>query len=218
MPTQGEIKLGIFNAALSELGDWSIADTGETVPHARVLVARWSRVVADCVSDGSWNFATETVKLDADTGVTPGFGYTEVFAKPSDWVRTIGISQDENFVYPLLRYYDDANYLSADVSPIYLRYVSNDTGMGLELTRWTPAFTRYVELELAVRSCMKLTQNRSLKEDLSGERDKERKKAKNQDAMNEPQPKFPPPSSWTAARWGRGGGNRDRGSSGSLTG
>jgi hypothetical protein len=49
-------------------------------------------------------------------------------------------------------------------------------------------------------------------------RDKARRRALNVDAMNEPQPKFPPPGSWTAARWGSSGARRDRGSRGSLTG
>jgi hypothetical protein len=159
----------------------------------------------------------ETVKADADTGVTPEFGFSEVFAKPSDWVRTISISEDEYLNFPLLQYYDDVNYWSADVTPIYIRYVSNSTSLGLALTRWPPTFTRYVELELAERVSYRLTQNASLREEIGKRRDRARKNAKNQDSLNEPQPKFPPPGSWTLARGGRIG-RRDRGSRNSLTG
>jgi hypothetical protein len=159
----------------------------------------------------------ETIKAEADTGVTPEFGFTEVFAKPSDWVRTIGVSEDEYFSFPLLHYYDDANFWSANNSPIYIRYVSDDTGLGYELTRWTSAFTRFVELELAERVCMKLTQSQTLRDEIAKKRDKARKTALNQDAMNEANPKFPPPSSWTQARGGRSA-RGDRGSRGSLTG
>jgi hypothetical protein len=81
-----------------------------------------------------------------------------------------------------------------------VRYVSDDTGMGLELTRWTPAFRRYVELELAVRVCARLTQNSSLTAELEKRRDRARRAALNQDAMNEPNPKFPPQGSWNNAR------------------
>lgn len=217
------VKLDVFNAALSELGDYSLSDTGERIPAARVLAARWDRVVADCISEGSWNFAMETVQIDADTGVVVSFGsrYEHVFAKPTDWVKTIEISGDPDFSNPLIDYEDKSTYFAAGLTPIYLGYVSNDTGMGLDLTRWGAAFTRYVELELAVRACMKLTQNSRLKAEISEERDKARKTAKNQDAMNERQPKFPPPSSWTSSRWGRWGGRGplgDNGSGGSLTG
>jgi hypothetical protein len=210
-------RLALWNAALQELGSERLSDTGDPVKAGRELTFIHDQVVAECIASGSWNFAMETVQIDADTGVAPSFGFTEVFAKPSDWVRTIGVSLDEYFAYPLTQYYDDDNFWSADSTPIYVRYVSNDTGLGLDLNRWPAAFTRFVSLELADRVCMALTQNAGLKQQIGDRRDTARKTAKNIDAMDEAQPKFPPPGSWTQARWGRSAG-RDRGSRGSLTG
>src|SRR3990167_5013929 len=210
-------KLGVFNGALLALGHRRLSDTGEAVEAGRDIVSVYDQVVKECLSAGSWNFAMETIQADADTGVTPEFGFAEVFAKPSDWLRTIGVSADENFSRPLLQYYDDANFWSADSTPIYVRYVSNDTGLGMELTRWPPAFTRFAELELAARICNKVTQNSSLREEVKEDRDKARRAALNHDAMNEPQPKFTPPGSWTSSRASRSGGG-DRGSRSRLTG
>lgn len=210
-------KVGVINRALVELGHRQLADTGEAVEAGRLATLVYDQVVSECLSVGSWNFAMETIKATADTGVTPNFGFTEVFAKPSDWLRTIGVSEDENFSAPLIQYYDDVNYWSANSSPIYVRYVSDDTGLGYELTRWPPAFTRFVELEIADRLCMKVTQSASLKEQISDARDKARLRALNQDAMNEAQPKFAPPGGWTSARGGASG-RGDRGSRGSMTG
>lgn len=212
MPT----KLGLWNNALLELGHNALSDTGEAVESGRLLARVYSQVVEECIAAGSWNFAMETIKATADTGVTPEFGFPEVFAKPSDWVKTIAVSADENFAAPLTQYYDDANYWSADSSPIYIRYVSDDTGLGLELTRWPANFTRFVELELAARVALKVTQNDSLAQHVEGKRDDARKRALNVDAMNEPQPKFLPPGSWTLSRGG--GASRDRGKRGSLIG
>lgn len=209
-------KAGIFNAALLELGNDTLVDTGENVEAGRALNAVWSRVVADCLSLGSWNFAMETIEAAADTGVTPNFGYTEVFAKPVDWVRTIGVSLDERFSAPLTEYYDDANFWSADDTPIYVRYVSNDTGLGLELSRWPAAFTRFVELELAARVCTRLTQSESTRERIMRDRDRARRIAMNQDAMNEAQPKFPPAGSWNLSRGSVSG--RERGNRNNLIG
>ena len=209
-------RLAVWNGALTALGHRRLSDTGEAAAAGHELTAVHDQVVGECISVGSWNFAMETIKAAADTGVTPSFGFTEVFAKPSDWVRTIAVSEDEYFSFPLLRYYDDAGFWSADSTPIYVRYVSNDTGLGLELTRWPAAFTRFVELELADRLCLKLTQSGTMKEQIEKARDKARKRALNVDAMNEAQPKFAPPSSWTLARGG--GARRDRGSRGNLTG
>ena len=210
-------KLRLFNGALAEIGHRRVVDTGEAVEAGRELVAVYDQVVDECLSVGDWNFAVESVKLAADTGVTPNFGFTEVFAKPSDWIRTVAVSEDEYFSFPLLHYYDDVNFWSSDNTPIYVRYVSNDTGMGLELTRWPPSFSRYVELELASRVCYRLTQNSSLLERIEKRRDMARKRALNEDAINEPQPKFFPPGSWTQSRAGRIG-RGDRGSRNSLTG
>jgi hypothetical protein len=206
-------KLATFNNALTELGHTSLEDTGEGVEAGRLLNQVWERVVNDCLSVGSWNFAMETIQADADTGIVPEFGYTEVFLKPEDWVRTIGVSDDEDFTTPLLDYYDDMTFWSAPMTPIYIRYVSNDTGMGFELTRWPAAFTRYAELELALRVCPKIA--KSEWDRVVEMRDKAKRTALNQDAMNEPQPKYPPAGNWTTAR---GGGSRERGRRGSLTG
>lgn len=210
-------KLGLFNGALKEIGQPKVSDIGEPIKSARSLVDVYDNVVADCLATGSWNFAMETIQVDADTGVTPGFGYSKVFAKPADWVNTVAISGDPYFSFPLTSYYDDANFWSADFSPIYVRYVSNDTGLGLALDRWTPAFRRFVELELADRVCIDLTEGKGKRDDVGKRRDKARKAALAQDALNEPQPKFPPPGSWTMARAGRLG-LRERGNRNSLIG
>lgn len=210
-------KLGLWNACLTELGNPTLSDTGEAGAPGRALTTVYTRVVNDCLSMGSWNFAMETIQATADTGVTPAFGWPEVFAKPSDWVRTIAVSEDPYFAFPLTDYVDDANFWSANSSPLYFRYVSNDTGLGFELTRWPPTFTRYVELELAHRISPRITQSDALRERIMKDRDRARIKALNQDAMNEAQPRFLPPGSWTQSR-GAGGGKRDRGSRSSLTG
>lgn len=211
-------KRGVWNMALLELGHRRLADTGEAIEPARDIAAIWDQMVLECLKAGSWNFAMETIKAVADTGVTPEFGtFTEVFAKPSDWLRTTAVSLDEDFSVPLLSYYDDDVFWSAASSPIYIRYVSSDTGLGLDLTRWPPGFARYVELELAERMCLKITQNRELKSDIGKARDKARRTALNHDAMDEANPKFPPPSPWTSAR-SKGGGSRERGSRNNLTG
>ena len=210
-------KLEVFNAALDDLGHAPLSSLTENIEAQRILTRRWDRVVADCISEASWNFAVRGIMMDYDPDYDPSFGYQYVFEKPDDWVRTLGVSGDENHVYPLLQYYDDATNWSADISPIYVRYVSNGASYGLNLAAWPAPFTRYVELELAVRGCMRITQNDNLKASLEKERDEAKKKAKFLDAMDEAQPRFPPPSGWTQARWGRFGG-RDRGSRGSLIG
>jgi hypothetical protein len=209
-------QLGLYNAALIELGEGTIASLSEDRKGRRVLDSIYSSVLAECLEAGAWNFAMRTVKLDADTSITPAFGFTEVFAKPTDWVRTISLSADENFSQPLFRYWDDVNYLSADQTPLYLRYVSNSASWGLNLTLWPQSFTRYVEVALAERGCVSITQSNADKERLMRiDLPMAKRRAVARDAMNEAT-KFLPQGSWNTARGGSRG--RDRGSRGSLIG
>jgi len=194
---------------LTALGDYNISLT-ENSTARRVLDNVYDQVVAECLKRGSWNFAMESVKLVADTGVEPNFGDSEIFAKPTDFVRLFALSADENFDHPLLQYVLEQDYIAAPVTPIYMRYVSDDTGMGLELSRWTPDFRRYVELELAARVCFRLTQDKTLADRVDKLRDKARKEALSNDAMDEASAKFKPEGFWNAARRGRNRGDRGR--------
>ena len=209
-------KLGLYNNALIAMGERQLVDTGDQVETARVITTVYDEVLADCLQEADWNFAMETCKLDADTGVTPSFGYSEVFGKPEDWVKTSQISADEYFSTPLLSYYDDAEvFFSADITPIYIRYVSNDTGLGNDLTKWPARYRRYVELEIASRVSERLSKGDT--DALENKRDKAWKNAKAKDAMNDPQPKFSPEGSWSVARRGRQH-SRDRGKRNTLIG
>ena len=201
---------------LLEIGDRNLASLDEEVEARRVLDLCYADAVGGCLEAGSWNFATRTIRADADANVTPVFGHARVFAKPADWVRTVAVSLDEHFATPLTQYVDDASYWSADATPIYVRYVSDDIIWGLDLTLWPRSFTRYVELELAWRIAERLTQNASKKEVIGRDRDRARRSALNKDALNEAQPKFAPVSSWTAARGGRT--VRERGARNNLIG
>jgi hypothetical protein len=211
-------KLDLYNAALIEIGDRTLASLSESVESRRILDSVYDRVVAECLAAGQWNFAARPLKVTSDTGVTPAFGETEVFLKPTDFVRLTAISGDENFSYPLLDYTDEVDRWVGNVSPMYVKYISNGASYGLNLTAWPELFTRYVELSLALRIVKRLTDSQTKYETIMRDQRQARKQALNVDTMNEAQPKFAPPSGWTMSRWGRGGGRRDRGNRGSLLG
>jgi len=194
-------QLGIYNAVLIELGDATLASLSEDREPRRILDALYTPLVEWCLQSGEWNFATRTIKIDADPSITPAFGFQYVFAKPSDWLRTQAVSGDEYFSAPLLRYVDDVTYWSADQDPLYVRYTSNDASWGLNLATWPVSYTRFVELALALRYCERSTQNAS-KGEILRERLKEAKReAIARDAMNQAQPRFRPPGSWSQSRF-----------------
>lgn len=210
--------LGLYNAALMEIGEGTLASVSEARKPRYVLDTVYSNVLATCLEAGEWNFAIREVTLAYDSTITPEFGFPYVFAKPSDWVRTSALAANDTYTPPLAdhEYKDDVNYWSAGVTPLYVRYVSNSTDWGLNLSNWPMAFQRFVEVALADRIVMAITQNSTDKDRL--ERltlPKAKRQALNKDAMNEGA-KFRRVSTWNASRGG--GGSRERGNRSRLIG
>jgi hypothetical protein len=211
-------QLGIYNAALLHLGQRALSSVAEDNESRRVLDNAYSNVVAECLAAGQWNFAKRTVQVESDTGITPNFGHREVFSKPTDWVRTLALADDEYLQHPLsdLAYKDEGATWLTDVTPIYVTYVSNDTGYGMDLTQWPQPFVLYVELVLAERVCMKLTASEALSKKLALKVRFAKRNALNFDVMNEGI-RLPPAGSVVTARLG-GNSRRDRGRRDRLTG
>jgi hypothetical protein len=119
-------------------------------------------VLAYCLENGDWNFATRTVSIEASENVDSGIeDYSYAIEKPSDYAgRIVAISGNQRFDPPLDDYHEDGGfggYIWCDVDPLYLRYISNGSDYGLDLSNWHPAFERYVEHELAWRVAPHLT-------------------------------------------------------------
>lgn len=209
--------LGLYNAALIANGDETLSTVTDDVASRRTIDTVYSDVLADCLEAGLWNFAKRTGSFASDTGISPNFGEAEIIAKPTDWVRTMKVSLDDRFAIPYLRYTDEIDYWASEDTPLYIQYVSNNASYGLNLTAWPRSFTRYVELELALRINQRLTQSNADYMRLEKDRDRAKRNALNKDAMNEPT-QFPPSGSWTSARGGGGQSRRDRGNRSSLIG
>jgi hypothetical protein len=210
-------KLSLYNSALAAIGERSLA-SGEANDASRALDEAYNRgngAIRYCLESGLWNFAVRTVQLDNDAAVTPGFGLTNAFTKPDDFVRLVQISLDEYFYTPLNDYEDERGYWYADSTPIYVRYISDDDAYGADLSLWPETFTMWVGMYLATQIAPRL------KADIDMERLEKRAKralmdAKSKDAMNEPA-RFAPPGSWVNARMRGTATRRDRGSRSTLT-
>jgi len=209
-------ELGLYTAVAVELGETrpaSLTDGKVALETAAV----YSDVLAECLEAALWNFATRSAKMEADASIEPNFGFTEIFDKPSDWVRTAAFTTDEDFQNPIPDhgYRDEVGFWAANQSPVYVAWVSNDASYGGNLTIWPASYRRYVEVALADRICMAITQNNQDKSDLEVRLARAELKAKNKDAMNEGA-KFRRRGSWNDVR--SGGSRRDRGNRNSFTG
>jgi len=210
-------KLTLYQGASLALGDRKIVSLTENRQIRRDLDGVWDRGgVRTCLQMGLWNFATRSLQYDYSPSVEPPFGFKRAFNKPTDWVRTVGVCQDEFFKVPLLEYQDEAAYWFADLDTIYVRFVSSDTDFGLDYSKWPENFTRFVESWFALQICKRTTQSGQDKAELTKDVETLLRKAKSSDAMDEAT-LFPPPGSWSLSRRGRTS-RLDRGNRGRLYG
>lgn len=211
-------KLNLYNGALRLLGERKLNTIDEDRKPRHLLDDVWDDGLIDTVLEqGFWNFAVRAVKLDKSITAIPAFGHTNAFDKPNDWVRTVGICNDEFFKSPLLDYIEETGFWFAEIDPIYVRYVSNDAAYGSDFNRWPETFTRYVEAYLASEIAYVLTQSDTKLRVVLGLTHQRMIDARSKDAMNEATA-FPPPGSWTLARGGTRGSRRDRGNRNKLIG
>lgn len=210
-------RLQCYNSALLLLGERSIASLSENREPRRLLDHVWDVGAIDyCLEQGQWKFATRTVQIDSDPSIDPDFGYQFGFAKPDDFIRTAAVCADGYFNSPVDQYSDEAGYWFADIDPLYVKYVSNDSQFGGDLSLWPQSFVKYFSAYLAGEICEKLTQSATKKAALEKLADDLLKKALSKDAMAGPSVQLPS-GSWVRSR--RGGGSREgRGNSRSLTG
>ena len=199
-------KLGLYNQELTEfLGERKLSALTDSRSARRKLDTVYDNDFIDSILEsGQWNFAMRTVLIDYDPSFSPDFGYQYVFDKPSDWIRTTGISVDETFRNPLLRYDDETDYIYCDLQSIYFKYVSNGSTYGSDLTRWPKSVSDYAACELAARVAPSITQNFGLQDKLEKISQKLLKKARSRDALNQPTRSLPL-SSWLRSRGGNYG-------------
>ena len=151
-------RLGIYNGALRHIGERALVTLNDATEARRKLDEVWNNnEVQNCLEMGLWRFATRTSELQNDPNISTTFGYGYGYTKPSDWVKTINVAQDEFFTVPCTRYADENGFLFADLNILFVRYVSNDPNYGLNLSIWTGAFTKFVEWYFANEVCLKLT-------------------------------------------------------------
>jgi len=193
-------RLTIYKGALRLLGQRPIASLSENSEARRICDSSWDDNVVDrALEAGQWLFATRGMQYDYSPSVEPEFGYQRAFDKPTDFIRTVAVCQDEYFKVPLTEYSDEAGYWFADLDTVYIKYVSNDATYGGDLSRWPQSFVKYLEALMASEIAMPLTQNDSKWKDLIQLADKLLRDAKSQNAMAQPA-KFLPTGSWVGAR------------------
>lgn len=200
-------KLKVMQEACRVLRQTPIATVTDDIFIRYELDRVYDDTLLECLEEGFWNFAMRTVAIEHSESVTPSFGYSYAFEKPSDWVRTSNISGNGTMWPPIGAegYADETTNWHADFDPLYVSYVSNHTSYGLDLSLWPETFALYVGCRLGLRVGPTVTGFG--KEDEAALEKKcmaRLKNARSKDAMNQASVSPPPGRLVTARRGGLG--------------
>lgn len=212
-------KLRIFNQALRIIGERRLSGLTEPRKPRYLLDQVFAEGGVDyCLEQGQWKFAMRAVQIDSDPAVSPAFGLTFGFSKPEDWIRTSAMCSDERYEVPYRQAKEEAGYWYADITPIYVRYVSNDNAFGCNDSLWPATFEDFVAAQFAHDIVFDMTADKERIALVKAELKSRKRDALNKDAMNDPT-QMPFRGSWVRSRFGRGNPSRyDGGSNSSLIG
>jgi hypothetical protein len=202
-------KLSLYNDALLLCGERPLATLTDSVEGRRLLDQVYDNGGVDyCLTQGQWYFALRTQLIDYDPSEDPQFGFTYAFTQPSDWLLTSAISADEYLRTPLTEYQHADGYWYADITPLYVRYVSNDAQYGGDLSSWPVPFKEFVAAYFASKIVYSISKDADRREMVRDLLKKAEHDAKNH-SMNTQPPSFLPAGSWASSR--RGGRGSERG-------
>ena len=204
----------IFNGALTRhLGQRALTTaeiSGNTVEAARVLNAIWDdSFIIDCLEDSYWTFATRTSMFDFSPSVQPEFGYLYSYNIPEDHIRLCGFWSDDRQNVPIIKYAEEAGYWFTDFQTVFISYISSSPEYGLDMSRWPPAFCRWIECYLALQACYRITADAALEQRLEKRNKQLRTEARSKNAMQKPT-SFPATGSWVISRQNGWGTRRGR--------
>lgn len=195
-------RLTLYNAALQLMTERKLTaldDPAEEQSQIELDTCWDGGAVDYCLEQALWNFATRSISLTYDPDVTTVFGLKYAFNKPSDWIRTSAISDDEFFNDPLMDYRDEGERWFSDSQTIYIKYVSNDSQFGADYSLWPQTFQKVVAAYLAMETCDRITQNRIKRADMEVKFARRLFDASSKDAFNQAT-QMPAAGSWVRSR------------------
>lgn len=194
-------KLELYNRALRHLKTVRLANLTEGVASRRELDAVYDGSLQYALELGGWKFATRTSSLTEPDAASTNFGLAYAYAKPTDFVRWVAICPDDLFTNEVEDWEEEAGYIYTNLNTLYIKYVSNSTSYGLDLTAWPDNYAELVALIMAERACIPITSDVKLESDVSTKRMRAETRAKRFDAIKE-RVKFKPTGSLVTARFG----------------
>lgn len=185
-------KLEIYQRAILHCKQTPVTSLSENNEARRLCDVHYVPMLQSLMEAGFWTHAMRTAEITVNGGVTPAIGYAYAHDLPADFVRKYVVSASETMEPPLDYHTDgrayliEGGYLWSDVTPLYLRYTSNDAAYGLDLTKWPERLTEAACTELAYRIVPKLTGSSDLQHNLMSLKSMALGKANTFEALQQP--------------------------------
>lgn len=149
-------KLSVYKEASLFLGDVRVASETDDIPLRYSFDDEYNNAVQYVLRAAPWRFATKTAALGASG--SPIAGFSNSFAKPNDWRRSLAI-----FVHsgsrecPIhCREQDTKVYANVAAPNVVMRYISDD---GKTESGWPEQFAKAVAAYLAFKTSERDTGN-----------------------------------------------------------
>lgn len=153
----------ICNIALSHLEHESISAIGEITTAGEQMEIHYAPARNSLLRSHLWNFAIKRQTLAQD-GTTPNHEYTYRYALPTDCLKVIRTDL-EALGYNDIDYRIEGGFLYTSDGTVKIEYVREEENVSL----YDPLFVDCLALTLAVRTCMKITKSRSMRDSLRQE-------------------------------------------------
>jgi len=155
----------IANRTLSRLGQTFITSLAQQQSiEARLLTLFFYSTIDELLSEFKWSFAIERIAL-ASVSTANLTEYSYKYDLPNNYLKVITMLNSTNYSDIEDGWRIEGTSLYTDLSPAYIKYVKRITNA----TELPPVFTEALILRLAMKTCIKLTQNRTLFNDIARE-------------------------------------------------
>lgn len=181
-------KVSIANGALQKLGARRIESLTQDHPNARSMNAAYDRVRQALLRRYNWSFAIKRASIAAD-GDGPTWGDWNRYSLPNDHIRLI---RDDESGLEVDWKIEGGYILSADASPLEIRYVADIE----DPTLFDSLFVEAFEHKLALETCEEITQSTSKAANIKEDFDEAIALAKNCGSIEKSAQEFPE-DTWT---------------------
>lgn len=173
--------VSICSNALVMLGGAPFSSFDEQNPRVRAAAVLYPSVRDDVLRAHPWNCAIKRDLL-APMAIAPPFDFTQQFALPGDWLRTIQVGQEG---CPL-KYRTEGQRILANVNVLPLVYVFRN----YVEDSWSTNLVRVMERAMAANMAYSVTASSSLSDSEYAKFEKQLKIAKAVDGQDDPPEEF----------------------------